>query len=689
MATYTIYSLDWLQDPSSIKIVLVVASVYNVVTNTVNTLYWGNQSYTVSDGSVSFTGLIRRSVQLNETLSPEGTGAITFGDLELSNPNGELDDYLDSSKYIWSNQPLKIYYGDPQWNCTTLADLQSKFTLVFNGVIDDVDSRARVSLNLKIRDNLERLNTPLTEDKLGTYGTWPGVQQNQDQIKPVVFGEVFNITPLSIDPSLFKYQFNNGPSEALIEVRDNGSPYTLTLVTGLTLTPTVTATGAVAVNSATTITTGGSGYVVGDQVYLVDSSNQPALFTVGVTTITSTLVVGTVTAGVIGIGMTLVGSNVTAVPLNTTIVSQVSGTPGGAGTYTVSTPLSIQANSSITGTNAVAIYTVSAVTAGVVTGGSITTAGTGYTAGVKTAGLFKHSVSRIFQGTVLYDPAVSIFTTGYAARGTVTCSVQGVKKSLNTSTGALTTTYSNSLGNILGLIATQYGKANTRLTAADLDMSSLNLFTVAVGTVVTDTANVLNVARQLTSSIGAQLFINRSGVLQMLQYGTPYNTGAVITNITEADILYNSLAISTRPEVIGTVKIGYAKNYTIQANLLGAIPQAHKDTMADAWVSNTKTNQYVIDKYKLAQDAKQVDTQLIESAAADTEADRRLSLWSAQHFVFKFTATSGMLALRLGQGVNLIHSRFNLYNSGSGRAGQVVGLYPNWTAGTVDVEVFI
>jgi hypothetical protein len=143
---------------------------------------------------------------------------------------------LDSSKYIWSNKPLLVYYGDPRWLCTSV-NLANVFLTVFNGVVDDVDSRSGSSLNLKIRDKLERLNTAVTEDKLGTVSSWGyGGQQNQNSIKPLIFGEVFNISPLLVNTNFGtnlrpQYQFNNGVSEQLIEIRDNGVPiYNNTIV---------------------------------------------------------------------------------------------------------------------------------------------------------------------------------------------------------------------------------------------------------------------------------------------------------------------------------------------------------------------------------------------------------------------------------------------------------------------------
>lgn len=1193
MATYTQYSQAWLEDQSSIKIVLALAQVYNVVTGLEETLYLSNASFVLADGT-TFNAVIRRDVTLSETLSQDGTGAMTFGDIELNNPNGEFDTWLDSAKYIWSNRDLKIYYADPQWTVSSVVDLAAKALLIFNGVIDDVDSRAKSTVNLKIRDKLERLNTPLTEDKLGTYGTWTSGQQNQDTVKPVVFGEVFNTTPLLLDPAKLKYMFNNGVSESLIEIRDNGMPLAAaTEVSGLTVTLTTSAgtvTNAVPSN-------GGSGYVVNDQVY-VDEARENLLpysedfgnaawtksngfiqsnilpysedtttwaknqlyvqtnlvlnsedFTnvswnpqTGVTftpnattapdgtqtadriiyagtgaadswrifsnvgtsanaqtytssiylradvpttvtlygnvvagsslicnltttwqrfTITGTgngtsnlqlllytpgnsptsfyawgaqMVLGTVpgdyqkttsaatavgylapnnlysaykisaavsgslthyayqqtqsvsagipvtysvyikpleiksiqlrflqsgafalatqlieinvetgtlassTAGIVAYSITaanngfyrvsitantdsvgaiyacvflsvpssgntfsgdgtsgllawgaqvvqgaalgsyqktttavapvgyasptgaltaskfcenysasvitksvgpltgvtssagtytfsfyakagelsqvqanqvtteskaltfnlltgttsnpfggttgtmtvvgngwyrctmtftttvtislrvhlyflqnsngdgysgmyiwgsqleagtiatdyipttttsvvvprgltskavftgnLVGTSMTVtnvlsgtlntgmtvtgsgIPANTTIISG----SGLTGTYTLSASAATANAVSMQGLNTPAVLTVSSVSGTSVTGLAVSTAGTGYTSsGTKPTGLYGIAASRTKNAV---DSTTGVFLLAYQPSGTITCSIQGVKKTVDLNNNALVSnTYSNNIAKLIALITTQYGRSASRLSSGDLDLTNLTSFssnTQTVGAVVSDTANTLLVCRALANSIGAQLFMSREGLLRLLRFGVGY-IGS-ITQITEADILFNTLNISRRIPLKGVVKLGYAKNYTLQPGLLTSIASAHKDTMAEEWLSTTVLNTQKIQQYELSQDAQQQDTNLIATLDAQTEAQRLLDYYSAQRTVYRFTGTPRLLGLQLGQTVALVHSRFNLYNSGAGYAGQVISLTPNWTTGRVEVEVII
>ena len=680
MSSYTQYSQAWLEEPSAIRIVLMQVQVYDVVAAVDKYLYISTHSYVTTDGTTAWMAVVRNNITLNETLTQDGTGAMTFGDIEIINSNGEWDAYLDQTKYIWSNKTIKIYYGDATWSCTNLTDVQAKFLTVFNGVIDDADSRNRTSFNIKIRDKLERLNTPLTEDKLGVYGTWAGGQQNIDAIKPVVFGEVFNITPMVADPAKLKYIFNNGPSDALVEIRDNGMPLKASVVVGPTLTTTVSG-GAISV----TAVSGGSNIVAGDQFYIIDAVSTPkAVFTANITSAsanTATLTVNSLTSGTVSVGMTITG---TGIPFSSTVTTKITGGSGSSFIITATsstTPVNLTnlTGITITGVNTPAIYRVDTVTGGAAATGflinpavsitsttpavSIASAGSGYTTGgSKSTGLYGIGLTRTINAV---DNSVGIFCLAYQPAGTITCSVRGINNSINLTTGALVTgTYSNTIASLIALIATQYGKASQRFTAADLDVINLPTAPTALtGVAIVDTANILAVCRQLANSVGAQIFITRAGTLQILRYGEGHSSSLAVTKITEDDILYNSLIISGRPGVFGAIKLGYAKNYTVQTGLVTSILPAHKETLAQDWLNLTLLDQDTIKLYSLSQDAVQMDTLLIDNAGAAIEAKRRLDFYKKQHIMYKFTGTTKMLGLKLGQTVTLVHSRFNLYNS--------------------------
>jgi len=197
-------------------LVEVIASIAGVET----TLYLSTKGYVSgaadTPANTVYMPAISGGVQVTEEISLDGSAAMSYGDIELYNVSGERDDWLD---YVWSNRTVKVFKGN-------LEDARSMFTLLFDGVVDDIGSSSRDRINLKIRDKLQRLNCPVSDVKLG------GTTSNADTVLPVVFGEVCNITPLLTNPGTLEYQVHNGAIESIIEVRDNGVP--LTPVTGFT-----------------------------------------------------------------------------------------------------------------------------------------------------------------------------------------------------------------------------------------------------------------------------------------------------------------------------------------------------------------------------------------------------------------------------------------------------------------------
>lgn len=518
------YSQAWLESPSAIRGIFIEVAVTDVVASGLTNIYLSTIGYTTTSADVSYLPIVVGGIKITETLAVDGQASLSFGDIELNNITGEYDNWLDPSKYIWANRLIKIYLGDPSWVCATINDIHGSFELIFDGVVDDIDSRSINRLNIKIRDKLEKLNTTITETKLGTYGTWASGQTNQDNIVPLAFGEVFNVSPMLIDPSTLEYQFNDGISEQLIEIRDNGIP-----------------------------------------IY------------------------------------------------NSSI-------PGGA-TVNLST---------------------------------------------------------------------GKFTLTKKPSGVITASVQGVKKSINLSTGSLVTgTYSNNIANLIALIVTQYGKYSTRFSASDLDLANLSAFaanTQSVGIYITDTQNTLVVCQMLAGSIGAQLFITRKGKLQLLRIGVPTSTPSV--DITMADIVYNSLSVSNRTSVVAATKLAYNKNYTLQDNLLTSIPVAHKELFSskNEWSTKTVIDTSIQGTYRLEVDPVAKETLLLVGSEAQTEATRLNDYYKVPRTIYKFTGTSKLLSLELGQAVNLIFPRFGLDN---GVSGQVVSLSPSWGTSTIEVEVII
>src|SRR5450830_1780956 len=205
---------EWLQSPSAIRMVLIEAQV-NVAGQEV-TRYIASRSYVTGPAEVpantEYLPLATGGLAFTEQVSLTGEAGLSGGDIELDNADGALDGWLDD---VWMNRAIRVWVGDPAWP-------RADFQLVFDGVMADVASSGRESVNLVLRDKLQRLNTPISEVKLG------GTTQNKDAILPVPFGECHNVAPLLTNPVTLEYGFL-GAVESVFEVRTNGKPIAVAL----------------------------------------------------------------------------------------------------------------------------------------------------------------------------------------------------------------------------------------------------------------------------------------------------------------------------------------------------------------------------------------------------------------------------------------------------------------------------
>lgn len=219
MALTTAQFQAWLESNSAIRCLLVEVVVN--IDGTETLLYLSNRNYNTgpseSPANTHYAPWIQTSLSFNQSLPLDGTASLSYGDIAIDNTNGDRDDWLN---YIWANREINIYMGD-----VTFA--RADFTKIYSGYVSDIASSGRNTLNLSIRDLLQRLNTPVTATLVG------GTDQNKEQLRPLVFGEVHNITPVLVDAANLVYMVHNGPIERIIEVRDNGVP--LALTTGYTV----------------------------------------------------------------------------------------------------------------------------------------------------------------------------------------------------------------------------------------------------------------------------------------------------------------------------------------------------------------------------------------------------------------------------------------------------------------------
>lgn len=263
--------------------------------------------------------------------------------------------------------------------------------------------------------------------------------------------------------------------------------------------------------------------------------------------------------------------------------------------------------------------------------------------------------------------------------GQITASVQGDRQG---------NVYAKDAAGLVQRLATLFGKASERFTAADLDAANLAAFAAAnpqtIGLFVKDRMNVLEACRQVAASVGAQVVMSRDGRLRLVKLALP-PPGAPRA-ISEADYEQFSLEPKARSTVRAGVKLGFCRNWTVQTNLQTGVPEAHKTLFGQEWLTASATDATVATNYRLHSDPEQEDTLLQARADAQAEADRRLALWKVPRHVYRMRCFVDFMTLELGQAVTLYNSRHGLTG---GKTGMVVGLEPDWIAARVNVEVLI
>lgn len=204
----------WLSSQVAVPCVLVEATAN--ISDVETTIYMANKGYvtkpTDSPANTYYTPRITNKISFVESISLDSSPNMSFGDLYIDNSDRSKDAYVD---YVWSDRDITVYFGDLSWD-------RADFFEIFTGKTENIDSRDMNTLILKVRDKMQQLNSPITDDTLG------GATDNKSELKPLVFGEACNITPLLINPATHQYQVHNGTIEDIIEVRDYGYPVSST-----------------------------------------------------------------------------------------------------------------------------------------------------------------------------------------------------------------------------------------------------------------------------------------------------------------------------------------------------------------------------------------------------------------------------------------------------------------------------
>jgi hypothetical protein len=161
----------WLKATTATR--MIILEVFVNVGGIEITRYLSTHSYNTSASDVPANThydpiLALSGMRYTEQISPTSEASLSMGDIEIYNNGGMRDAWLND---VWVNRQAQAFIGDPKW-------VRSDFRMIYNGIIEDIALKSRDVLALKLRDKLQRLNTPISSAILG------GTTANKDQALP-------------------------------------------------------------------------------------------------------------------------------------------------------------------------------------------------------------------------------------------------------------------------------------------------------------------------------------------------------------------------------------------------------------------------------------------------------------------------------------------------------------------------
>lgn len=675
--------LAWLKDSAAIRCMLVEVGVQ--VGGVEITRYLSNKGYvtevTDTPPNTTYSPYIVGGIKLTEQLSIDGTASLTTGDIELDNLSGDRDAWLDD---IWANRQIKVFIGDMRWP-------RADFRLVHDGMVAQLDTKNRTRINLRVSDKLQRLNTPISETKLG------GSTNNADKLIPLCFGEVHNVEPLLVDSLTNKYQVHNGVIESIIEVRDNGIPvgFTPNLTLG-TFTLAATPVGQVTCS------------VQGARVSNPNRLTRSNEFTHSdwVKTNVTVALAASVAApdGTTGSVYKVTSANTTArisIKRNSTGTANTIATPSlyvkPAGWNYLTIFHDLTSPGILEGNFYGSTTVVSLLTGAVVTGTApvvVTAVGVDGWFRVELAATpttTTHPVQFCPKPTSVAD-VNAIVGDGingiYVWHGQLEYGAQATEYVDNAGATIVPDTYINTPAAIARRLAMEYGVTERRFTLAEVDAVAFAAFDVvnrqAVGLYCNDRQIVVDSMHKLAASVGGRVMIKRNSKLSIVRLDL---IGTAGTTVEPKDILQQSLQVSNLPIIYASSKIGYCKNWTVQSSGLSpGLPTIHLDLFKEQWLTVTRTNSQTALDYRTSEEPVMAETLLITNADAVGEALRRVDLWSVKRKIFKYEGMPWLMLESLGGYQTIYNSRFNL---SGGASGQIVSLATDWLNPHITVEVLI
>lgn len=270
------------------------------------------------------------------------------------------------------------------------------------------------------------------------------------------------------------------------------------------------------------------------------------------------------------------------------------------------------------------------------------------------------------------DLANGRFTLSSAPTGVITCDVKGAKPS---------GTYHESVADIIRFIASEYAgftDPDDFDTTSFSDLNTANNSTV--GVYVPEKTNILDVMDQLANSIGAFYGFNRDGEFNVGRLIAPTGTANLELDTT------NIIELQRQPTTIPNYRINvrYKKNYTVFNEDTLDASAADRDFQTRESAVETATSAGTLTVYPNSE-ILEVDSRLVGSSAASTEASRLASLYGSQRDIYRIRVKTQPFTLKLNDVVKITFPRYDLTG---GKLFRVISLFEDAAVNEVELELW-
>lgn len=164
--------------------------------------------------NTTYLALTSNALQFDVTiLSGEQfeSGSPTFGSIRILNGDAELDDMVD---YYFGGRSVQVLAGTKELT-------RQQFEVVFNGLMTQPEFDEN-EIILNISDKSIIFDTEFEQNLYEGTGGLEGGDDLEGTVKPVVYGQCLNISPVLVDAGNLVYQIHDGTMSSVDAVYDKG-----------------------------------------------------------------------------------------------------------------------------------------------------------------------------------------------------------------------------------------------------------------------------------------------------------------------------------------------------------------------------------------------------------------------------------------------------------------------------------